>query len=119
MYMKPHALSLSKGRGRSDAGERHMRKKLHGLEARGSDPVWLAEGGGGLHGCALGGVEKWTKFGGGDAQRSSGEPVDISGIDAYNFALQVQHRAAAASAGGGGIVDQFVAADIANVSEGG
>src|SRR5271168_1525708 len=69
-------------------------------------------------GAFLCGFQQRTQLGSGDAQRASGEAVNVGGIDAYDFTVLVQNRSAAASARRGRIVDQFVSSNVTDVAEG-
>src|SRR5581483_4498608 len=51
-----------------------------------------------------------------DAEAASGKAVHVGGIDADNFALDVENRAAASTMGRGSVVDQLVADYVAEMS---
>ena len=54
----------------------------------------------------------------GDADRSAGEAIEVSGVHSDHFATRIEHRTAAAAVGGGRVIDQLVADDISQVAAG-
>src|ERR1039458_9651487 len=72
---------------------------------------------GGLQSRSPYGFQQRTQFSGGDPQRAAGESVDIGGVDANHFAVQIQDGSATATARRRRVIDQLVATDVPNMTE--
>src|SRR5271169_985700 len=67
----------------------------------------------------LGFLQQGTEGVHGNAESASGESVHVGGIDSDDFASGVEYGSTTAAVGGGRVVDELVADDVAKMSAGG